>query len=76
MDQRVLRWLGLVERMDEDRMAKRALIAEVSGKRVRGRPRLSWIDGVKVDMGSREMTVEAAQQLKIGRSGEPWNISR
>ena len=39
-DQRVLRWLGHVEGMDEYRMARRVLIAEVSGRRVRGRPRL------------------------------------
>ena len=59
-DQRVLRWHGHVERMDEYRMARRALIAEVSGGRVRGRPRLGWMDGVKVALGNREMTVEAA----------------
>ena len=35
-DQRVLRWFGYVERMDEYRMAKRVLMAEVSGGRVRG----------------------------------------
>ena len=29
-DQRVLRWFGQVERMDEYRMARRVLIAEVS----------------------------------------------
>ena len=34
-DQRVLRWFGHVERMDDYRMARR-----VSGGRVRGRPRL------------------------------------
>ena len=39
-DQRVLRWCGHVERMDEYRMARRVLMAEVSGGRVRGRPRL------------------------------------
>ena len=39
-DQRVLRWLGHVERMDEYRMARRVLMAEVSGGRVQGRPRL------------------------------------
>ena len=39
-DQRVLRWFGLVERMDEYRMARKVLMAEVSGGRVRGRPRL------------------------------------
>ena len=59
MDQRVLRWFGLVERMDEYRMASRVLMAEASGLRVRGRPRLGWIDGVKVALGSRGMTVEA-----------------
>ena len=39
-DQRILRWFGHVERMDEYRMARRVLMAEVSGGRVRGRPRL------------------------------------
>ena len=38
-DQRVLRWFGHVERMDEYRMARRVLMTEVSGGRVRGRPR-------------------------------------
>ena len=30
-DQRVLRWFGDVERMDEHRMARRELMAEVNG---------------------------------------------
>ena len=38
-DQRVLRWFGHVERMDECRMDRRVLMAEVSAGRVRGRPR-------------------------------------
>ena len=29
-------------------MARRVLMAEVSGRRVRGRPRLGWMDGVKM----------------------------
>ena len=33
-DQRVLRWFGHAERMDEYRMASRVLMAEVSGLRV------------------------------------------
>ena len=40
VDQRVLRWFGHVERMDEYRIARRVLMAEVSGRRLRGRPRL------------------------------------
>ena len=39
-DQRVLRWFGHVESMDEHRMAKMVLMAEVSGGRVRRRPRV------------------------------------
>ena len=51
--------------MDEYRMARRVLIAEVSG--VRGRPRLGWMDGVKVALGNRGMTVEAARQCAKDR---------
>ena len=51
-----------MERLDEYRMARRVLMAEVSGERVRGRPGLGWMDGVKVASGNREMTVEAARQ--------------
>ena len=47
-DQRVLTWFGHVERIDEYRMARRVLMAEVSRGRVRLRPRLGWTDGVKV----------------------------
>ena len=43
-------------------MARRVLMAEVSGGRVRGRPRLGWMDGVKVVLGNSGMTVEAACQ--------------
>ena len=53
----VLRWFGLALRLDEHRMARRVLMADVSGGRVRGRPRLGWINGVKMALGSRGMTV-------------------
>ena len=68
-DQRVLRWFGHVETMDHYRMARRVLMAEVCGRRVRGRPRLGWMDGVKVALDNRGMTVEAMR-----KSGEPWYI--
>ena len=71
-DQRVMRWFGHVERKDEYRIARKVLMAEVSGRRVRGRPRLAWMDGVNVAWSNRGMTVEAAR--KIGKSGEPWHI--
>ena len=66
-DQRVLRWFVHVERMDEYRMARMVLMAEVSGGRVRGSPRLGWMDGVKVGLGNRGMTLEAARQCAKDR---------
>ena len=62
VDQRVLRWFGHVERMDESRLARRVMMAVVSGGRVQGRPRFSWMEAVKVVLGNRGMTVEAARQ--------------
>ena len=59
-DQRVLRWFGHVERMVEYRMARRVLMAVVRGGRVRGRQWLGRMDSVKVALGNRGMTVEAA----------------
>ena len=42
-------------------MTRRVLIAEESGGRVRRRPRLGWMDGVKVALANRGMTVKAAR---------------
>ena len=42
------------ERRDEYRMARRVLMTEASGGRVRGRPRLGWMDGVKVSYAIEE----------------------
>ena len=66
-DQRVLRWFGHVEKMDEYNMARRVLLAEVIGRRVRGRQRFGWMDSVKVALGNRGMTVEAARQCTKDR---------
>ena len=51
-------------------MARRVLMAEVSGGRVRGIPRLGWMDGVKVAVGNREMTVEA--ECQCGKDRKEW----
>ena len=66
-DHRVLRWFWHLERMVDYRMARTVLTAEVSGGRVRGRPRLGWMDGVKVALGNRGMMVEPARQCAKDR---------
>ena len=66
-DQRVLRWFEHEERIHEYRMARRLLMAEASGGRVRWSRRLGWMDGVKVALGNTGMTVEAARQCAKDR---------
>ena len=51
-------------------MARKVLMAEVSGGWVRGRPRLGWMDGVKVALGNRGMTVEATR--KCAKDRKAW----
>ena len=56
----------------EYRIHRRVLMAVVIGGRVQGRPSLGWLDGVKVALGSRGMTVEAARQCEKDR--EEWRV--
>ena len=42
-----IRWLGHVERMENDRITKRVFVGECAGSRSVGRPRKMWIDTVK-----------------------------
>ena len=48
-------------------MARMVLMTDVSGRRVRGTPRLDWIDYMKMALGSKGMTVEAARQYSKDR---------
>ena len=47
---RRIRWLGHVERMPEDRAAKKVWRGRQEGQRKRGRPRKRWMDDVEEDL--------------------------
>ena len=58
--------------MDEYRMARRVLMAEVNGGRVRAKQRLGWMEGVMVALSSSGVTVRLrVNARKIGKSIEP-----
>ena len=46
-----LRWFGHVRRRDEGRILRRAVELEVAGKRLVGRPRKTWRQGVEENLG-------------------------
>ena len=62
VDMNVLRWFGHVERMENDRLLKRVMNAEVSGRGARGRPRFGWMDGVKRAIRDRGMNMREARE--------------
>ena len=69
-DMAVLRWFGHMERMEDERMTKRVMVAEVRGVRARGRPRLGWKDGVRRALDVRGMAL--AQGEMVARNRTEW----
>nr|XP_014272741.1 uncharacterized protein LOC106678629 [Halyomorpha halys] len=46
LEKRQLKWFGHIYRMDEDRVPRKFFKAKLTGKRPRGRPRVSWQENV------------------------------
>ena len=59
----VLRWFGYVERMENDRIAKRAYVEECSGSSSVGRLRKRWIDTVKYCLKKSCLDVRQARRM-------------
>ena len=57
----VLRWFGHVERMSEERMARKVYNSTVIGMRQRGRPFRVWMDVVNEGLDKRTLTLEQAR---------------
>ena len=58
VDKRASKWFGHVKRIEEYSMAGWVLITGVSGELV------GWMDGVKMNLSSRALTLEAARQRR------------
>jgi hypothetical protein len=48
---RRMRWAGHVARTGEKRNAYRSLVGNPEGRRPLGRPRLRWVDNIRMDLG-------------------------
>ncbi|KAK6736306.1 hypothetical protein RB195_019156 [Necator americanus] len=60
-----LRWFGHALRREENSVAKTALKLDVSSVRPRGRPKICWLDRVKLDMiDARLCTADAMDRTK------------
>ena len=70
VDQCVLRWFGHVEKMDKEHMVKKVMISYVEGNRCRGTPKLEWMDGVRMALGERSMSLEQGRLNALDRRWE------
>ena len=62
MDQCILRWFGHIERMEDNRLARKVYESEMQGPICRGRPCKGWIDGVKEVLSKRSLNIQKAEE--------------
>ena len=72
VDMNVLRWLGHVERMDNELLLKKVMNAKVDGGSARGRPRFGWMDGVKRALNDRRIDMMEASEC--ARNRNEWQM--
>jgi hypothetical protein len=53
-----LKWYGHVQRMEEGRLSKQVMEWSPPGRRKRGRPKLTWMEGIRGLMGEKELVEE------------------
>jgi hypothetical protein len=53
-----LQWYGHVQRMEEGRLPKEVLEWRPSGRRKRGRPKLTWAEGIRGKIGEKGLKEE------------------
>jgi hypothetical protein len=68
MKARRMRWASHVARMGEKRNAYRLLVGKPEGRRPLGRPRLRWVDNIRMNLV--EMELSDVDWLGIGTGGE------
>lgn len=68
-----LRWLGHLERMPEERLAKRSYVWDPGGRRPPGRPRKRWIDGARETLERHGMdSLETLREDEIFADRMEW----
>jgi hypothetical protein len=67
---RRMRWAGHVARMGATRNAYRTLVGKTEGKRPQGRPRLRWVDNIKMDL--REIGWDGFDWIDLAQDRDQW----
>jgi hypothetical protein len=70
---RRLRWAGHIARMGAKRNAYRILVGNPEGKRQLGRPRLTWVDDIKIDQ--RGIGWDCMDWIDLAKDRDQWGGS-
>ena len=68
VDMNVLRWFRHVKRMDNERLLKKVMNANVGERSARGSTKLGWMDGVKRALNDRRMDGREASERARNRN--------
>jgi hypothetical protein len=67
---RRIRWAGHVARMGEERKVYRVLVGKPEGKRLLGRPRHRWENGIRMDL--KEMGWGTVEWINLALDRDRW----
>jgi len=67
---RRIRWAGHVARIGEERVAYRVLVGKPEGKRPLGRPRLRWVDNIRMDL--QEVRFGYVDWIGLAQDRDRW----
>jgi hypothetical protein len=67
---RRMRWAGLVACMGEERKAYRVLVGKPEGKKLLGRPKHRWEDGIRMDF--RETGWGSVEWVQLAQDRDRW----
>ena len=83
IDEGILGWFGIMERMENDGIAKRVYVGECGGSCSEGRPRKRWVDTVKDYLKKGGLDVRQARRMVHDRRvwqgfmrGNAWGVAR
>ena len=67
---RRIRWVGHVARMGEERKVYRVLVGKPEGKRPLERPRLRWVDNIRMDL--QEVGCGCMDWSRLAQDRDSW----
>jgi hypothetical protein len=65
-----MKWAWHVALLGETRNAYRILVAKTEGKRPLGRPRIRWVDNIKMDL--RELVWDGMNCIELAQDRDQW----